>query len=389
MKKVVIVDAKRSAIGSFGGSLKDVSAVSLGVYVIKNLLHNLNLTNEIDEIIVGQVLDSGEGQSNARQILIKSGISESKSAFNVNKVCGSGMKAIELAYNSIVLGDNDVVIAGGTESMSLSPFLLKDRFGGKFGNKTLIDSLINDGLTCSINQVHMGVTAEAQARKYNINRNDMDEFSLNSHIKASKASKSVFKDEIIPIPIKVKKETVNFETDEFIRHDASLESLAKLRPAFEEGGIVTAGNSSGINDGAAFLVLMSEEKAKNLGLKPLAHIKSFGKTGLDPMLMGLGPVNASLNALKKIGLEIKDIDLIEINEAFAAQSLAVQRELKIDSAKLNVNGGAIALGHPIGASGARIMVTLLHEMQRRNTKFGLASLCIGGGQGIACVVEKD
>lgn len=391
MKKVVIVAAKRSPIGNFGGSLRDVCALDLGTQVLQATLQSINLDpQEVDEVILGQVLQAGNGQNIARQIVLKSKLNQSVPAYTINKVCGSGLKAVELAYQSILLGDNDVVIAGGVENMSQAPYLMKKaRFGYKMGNSELIDSMILDGLWCSINDYHMGQTAENLCKCYGISREEQDEFALSSQQKALKARDSKrFKEEIVPIEICEKKSSKFFENDEFIKEGSSLESLGKLKSAFVKDGSVTAGNSSGINDGACMLVLCSEEKANKLGLKPLVSIEGFGTAGVDPSIMGIGPVEASKKVLKKTGLDLDQIDLIEANEAFASQSIAVNKELKFNPNKLNVNGGAIALGHPIGASGARILVTLIHEMLKRQSAYGLATLCIGGGQGIASVIKS-
>lgn len=391
MKKVVIVAAKRSPIGNFGGSLRDVCALDLGTQVLQATLQSINLEpQEVDEVILGQVLQAGNGQNIARQIVLKSKLNQSVPAYTINKVCGSGLKAVELAYQSILLGDNDVVIAGGVENMSQAPYLMKKaRFGYKMGNSELIDSMILDGLWCSINDYHMGQTAENLCKCYGISREEQDEFALSSQQKALKARDSKrFKEEIVPIEICEKKGSKFFENDEFIKEGSSLESLGRLKSAFVKDGSVTAGNSSGINDGACMLVLCSEEKANKLGLKPLVSIEGFGTAGVDPSIMGIGPVEASKKVLKKTGLDLDQIDLIEANEAFASQSIAVNKELKFNPNKLNVNGGAIALGHPIGASGARILVTLIHEMLKRQSAYGLATLCIGGGQGIASVIKS-
>lgn len=391
MRKVVIVSAKRSAIGSFGGTLKDVSAVKLGVDVLKNSIQSLGIEPDcIDEVILGNVLSAGLGQNVARQILLNSGIKESSTAFTVNHVCGSGLKSVQLGFNSIALGDSDVVVVGGVENMSMAPYLLpKARYGYKMGDGKIVDSMIQDGLTCATNNYHMGITAENLCDKYAISREEQDEFSALSQQKAIQAIKQgKFKDEIVPIKISTRKGEIVFDTDEFPRDGVTKESLAKIRPAFKKDGSVSAGSSSGINDGAAILILMSEEKAKELGLKPLVSIEGFGVSGVDPSIMGIGPIKAVQGVLKKTNLNLDDIDVIEANEAFAAQSIAVDRELHFDKTKLNINGGAIALGHPIGASGARILVTLIHEMQKQKSNLGLATLCIGGGQGIATIVKN-
>lgn len=392
MEKVVIVSALRTAIGSFGGTLKDVPAHEMGSKLIEATVKQLNLdANEVDEVILGNVLQAGQGQNPARIATINGGLNQSTSAMTINKVCGSGLKAVELAYQSILLGDNDIVIAGGMENMSLSPHVLEGgRFGFKMGDQKLKDTMIYDGLTDYFNQYHMGITAENLAEKFSITRDEQDEFALASQEKANKAiAANKFKDEIIPIEIPVRKgEPIVFEVDEFPRAGLTIESLNKLRPAFKKDGTVTAGTSSGINDGAAILCLMSESKAKEKGLDILATIEGFGKSGVDPEIMGIGPVEAVKSVLNKTNIPLEEIDLIESNEAFAAQSLAVGKELNYDFDKVNVNGGAIALGHPIGASGARILVTLLHEMKKRDSKKGLATLCIGGGQGISIIVSR-
>lgn len=391
MKKVVIVSAKRSAIGSFGGTLKDVSPVKLGADVLKESISELGIdANCIDEVILGNVLQAGLGQNTARQILLHSGIKESSTAFSINHVCGSGLKSVQLAYQSIALGNSDVVVAGGVENMSMSPYLLpKARYGLKMGDGSIVDSMIKDGLTCATNDYHMGITAENLAEKYDISKEEQDEFAALSQQKAQKAiAEGKFKDEIVPIKIATRKSEVVFDTDEFPREGVTKEALAKVRPAFKKDGTVSAASSSGINDGAAILILMSEEKAKELGVKPLVSFEGFGTSGVDPAIMGIGPVEAVKKALAQTQLSLRDMDLIEANEAFAAQAIAVDRELKFDKEKLNVNGGAIALGHPIGASGARVLVTLIHEMQKRASTYGLATLCIGGGQGVAAIVKN-
>lgn len=392
MEKVVIVSALRTAIGSFGGTLKDIPAHEMGSKLIEATVKQLNLdANEVDEVILGNVLQAGQGQNPARIATINGGLNQSTSAMTINKVCGSGLKAVELGYQSILLGDNDIVIAGGMENMSLSPHVLEGgRFGFKMGDQKLKDTMIYDGLTDYFNQYHMGITAENLAEKYSIARDEQDEFALASQEKATKAiADNKFKDEIIPIEIPVRKgEPIVFEVDEFPRAGLTIESLNKLRPAFKKDGTVTAGTSSGINDGAAVLCLMTESKAKEKGLDILATIEGFGKSGVDPEIMGIGPVEAVKSVLNKTNIPFEEIDLIESNEAFAAQSLAVGKELNYDFDKVNVNGGAIALGHPIGASGARILVTLLHEMKKRDSKKGLATLCIGGGQGISIIVSR-
>ena len=389
--EAVIVAAVRTAIGSFNGSLKNISAPELGAAVIKDALKQAGVKPEqVDEIIMGNVLQAGLGQNPARQAAIKAGVPESASSMTINKVCGSGLKAVHLAAQAIIAGDADVVVAGGMENMSQAPYLLKNaRDGFKMGDQKLVDSMISDGLWCAFNDYHMGVTAENLCAKYEIGRGEQDEFAASSQEKAAKAiEEGKFKDEIVPIEIPQRKgDPVVFDTDEYPKKGTTAEKLGGLRPAFKKDGSVTAGNASGINDGAAALVVMSRAKADELGLKPLVVIKGNASAGVDPSIMGIGPVDAVKKALKKSGMTMDQMELIESNEAFAAQSLAVDRELNFNKEILNVNGGAIALGHPIGASGARILVTLIHEMKRRQAKTGLATLCIGGGQGVATVVE--
>ena len=389
--EAVIVAAVRTAIGSFNGSLKNISAPDLGAAVIKDALKQAGVQpDQVDEIIMGNVLQAGLGQNPARQAAIKAGIPESASSMTINKVCGSGLKAVHLAAQAIIAGDADVVVAGGMENMSQAPYLLKNaRDGFKMGDQKLVDSMTSDGLTCAFNDYHMGVTAENLCARYDIGRGEQDEFAASSQEKAVKAiEEGKFKDEIVPIEIPQRKgDPVVFDTDEYPKKGTTAEKLGGLRPAFKKDGSVTAGNASGINDGAAALVVMSRAKAEELGLKPLVVIRANASAGVDPSVMGIGPVDAVKKALNKAGMTMEDMELIEANEAFAAQSLAVDRELKFNKEILNVNGGAIALGHPIGASGARILVTLIHEMQRRQAKKGLATLCIGGGQGVATVVE--
>lgn len=392
MKDVVVVAAKRSAIGGFGGSLKDISAVDLATAVAKDVIDSSKIdASEIDEVILGNVISAGLGQNVARQVQILAGIPETSSALTINKVCGSGLKSVALGVQSILLGDNEVVLAGGTESMSNAPFLLKDqRFGKKMGNTEVVDAMLNDALIDAFEGYHMGVTAENIVEKYKFTRDQQDELAALSQNRAEQAIKSDrFKEEITPIEIPQRKgDPVVFDTDEHPRFGVTAESLGKLRPAFKKDGSVTAGNASGINDGAAIVLLMSKDKAESLGLEPLATIVSYASGGVDPAIMGTGPVPASKKALEKAGLDVKDLDLIEANEAFAAQALSVIEELNFDTEIVNVNGGAIALGHPVGASGARIFVTLLHEMKKRDVKHGLATLCIGGGQGMAVVVKR-
>jgi len=392
MQQAVIVAAARTAIGKFGGSLAKTPAPELGSVVIKELLRRAALTPEqIDEVILGQVLTAGSGQNPARQALIKAGLPVAVPAMTINKVCGSGLKAVMLAAQAIANGDAEVVIAGGQENMSLAPHvLMNSRDGFRMGDAKMIDSMIVDGLWDVYNKYHMGITAENVAKQYGISRGMQDEFAIASQAKAIAAQDvGRFKDEIVAVMLPQRKgDPVAFEADEFINRKSNAEALAGLKPAFDKEGSVTAGNASGINDGAAAVVVMSEAKAKSLGLKPLAKIKAFASSGVDPKIMGMGPVPASRRALEKAGWKPADLDLMEINEAFAAQACAVNKEMGWDTSKINVNGGAIALGHPIGASGCRILVTLLHEMQRRDAKKGLASLCIGGGMGVALAVER-
>lgn len=391
MREVVIASAVRTAIGKFGGSLLPLSAPELGAIVIKEALKRANVPGEkVDEVIFGNVLQAGLGQNPARQASIKAGLPIEVPAFTVNKVCGSGLKCVELAAQSILAGDNDIVVAGGMESMSNAPFVTsgKARWGLRMGDSKLVDVMIKDGLWDAFNNYHMGITSENVAEKFGVTREDQDEVSARSQQRAIAAIKSgAFKDEIVPVTIKTKKGETVFDTDEFPREGTTTEILAKLRPAFKQGGTVTAGNASGLNDGAAALVIMSAEKAQELGIKPMAKILSYASAGVDPAIMGIGPIPASRKALSKAGLEVKDLDLIEANEAFAAQFVEVGRELNFDPDKVNVNGGAIALGHPIGASGARILVTLLYALKNRDKKLGLATLCIGGGIGTSAVVE--
>ncbi|MED3551160.1 acetyl-CoA C-acetyltransferase [Cytobacillus praedii] len=389
--EVVIVSAVRTAIGSFNGSLKDVSAPELGAAAIKNALEKAGLKPEqIDEVILGNVLQAGLGQNPARQAALKAGLPVSVSAMTINKVCGSGLKAVHLATQAIIAGDAEIVVAGGIENMSQAPYILKNaRNGFKMGDQKLIDTMTSDGLTCVFNDYHMGVTAENLCEKYELTREEQDEFAAASQEKAVNAIETGrFKDEIVPVEIPQRKgDPIIFDTDEYPKKGTTAEKLAKLRPAFKKDGSVTAGNASGINDGAAILVVMSRKKADELGIKPLVTIKGNASAGVDPSIMGIGPVQAVKKALEKASVSMEELELIEANEAFAAQSLAVDRELEFNKDILNVNGGAIALGHPIGASGARILVTLIHEMQKRQAKKGLATLCIGGGQGVATVVE--
>lgn len=392
MRDVVIVSAIRTAMGSFGGAYINVSAVDLGVTVVKKVMEKINLDpSQVDELIFGNVLNAGLGQNVARQVAIKAGIPEHVPSFTVNKVCGSGLKSVELAAQAIMLGDADIIIAGGTENMSQAAYVLKNnRWGQRMGDGIIVDSMLSDGLTDAFHNYHMGITAENIVEKFGFTRQQQDELSATSQNRAEAAIKSGrFKDEIVPVVIPQRKgDPIIFDTDEFPKSGITVEKLAALKPAFKKDGTVTAGSSSGINDGAAAVILMSKEKAESLNIKPMATIKSYASAGVSPEIMGCGPIPATKLALKKAGLEIKDLGLIEANEAFAAQALSVITELGLDRNIVNVNGGAIALGHPIGASGARILVTLLYEMERRNVKYGLATLCIGGGQGTALIVER-
>lgn len=391
MDDVVIVAALRTAVGKFGGSLAKVAAADLGASVIRALLEKTGVDPAtISEVIMGQVLTAGVGQNPARQAVIKSGLPDTIPGFTINKVCGSGLKATHLATQAIRCGDADIIIAGGQENMSASPHVLNNsRDGFRMGDAKLVDTMIVDGLWDAFNQYHMGTTAENVAKKYEVSRQDQDAFAMASQNKAEAAQKAGrFKDEIVPLQIPQKKGTVTFDNDEYPKHGTTLESLAALRPAFSKEGTVTAGNASGLNDGAAAVMMMSAKRAEQLGLKPLARIKAYSSAGLDPSIMGMGPVSATRLCLQKAGWTHEDLDLMEINEAFAAQAIAVNRQMGWDTSKINVNGGAIALGHPIGASGCRILVSLLHEMIRRDAKRGLASLCIGGGMGVALAVER-
>lgn len=392
MTDVVIVSAARTAVGKFGGSLARIAAPELGATVVRAVLERAGLKPEqVSEVILGQVLTAGSGQNPARQALIKAGLPTAVPGMTINKVCGSGLKAVMLAANAIIAGDADIVVAGGQENMSAAPHVLPgSRDGFRMGDAKLIDSMIVDGLWDVYNQYHMGVTAENVAKEQNIDRAAQDALALGSQQKAAAAQDAGrFKDEIVPVSIPQKKgDPIQFASDEFINKKTSAEALAGLRPAFDKAGTVTAGNASGLNDGAAAVVVMSAKKAKELGLTPLATIKAFATSGLDPKTMGMGPVPATKKALQRAGWKASDVDLFELNEAFAAQACAVNKALDIDPAKVNVNGGAIAIGHPIGASGARILVTLLHEMQRRGSKKGVAALCIGGGMGVSLAVER-
>lgn len=392
MKEVVIVSAARTAIGNFGGSLAEISAVDLGVIAAKEAIKRAGISPDmIDESIIGNILSAGLGQNMARQIAIKAGVPETSPALTINKLCGSGLRAVSMAAQFIMLGDADIILAGGSENMSQAPYLLeKARYGYKMGHGEIADSLIKDGLTDAFNNYHMGITAENIAEQWHLSREEQDQFALKSQLKTEKAQKEgKFKAEIVPVEIPQRKgNPIIFDTDEFPKHGMTMEKISALRPAFKKEGTVTAANASGINDGAAMLIIMSKEKADELGLKPMAKILAYGNAALDPKIMGYGPVPATKKALAKANLTIADIDLVEANEAFASQSLAVAKDLGLDPNKVNVNGGAIALGHPVGASGARILITLLYEMQRTNAKIGLATLCIGGGQGTALIVEK-
>ena len=389
---VVIVAAGRTAVGTFGGGLSQIPGSSLGAKVIVGLLERSGVKPEqIDEVIMGQTLTGGAGQNPARQAAIEAGLPVSVPALTINKVCGSGLKSVHLGVQAIRCGDANVVIAGGQESMSLAPHVLpKSRVGTKMGDWAMKDSMIVDGLWDAFNQYHMGVTAENIVRKYEIDRGEQDQFAASSQQKAEAAQKAErFKEEIIPVEIPQRKgEPIVFDTDEFPRHGTTAEGLAKLRPAFEKEGTVTPGNASGVNDGAAAVIMMTESTAKKLGLRSMARVVAFASAGVDPAIMGTGPIPASRRCLEKAGWQIDDLDLIEANEAFAAQAISVNQDLGWDTSKVNVNGGAIALGHPIGASGARILVTLLYEMKRRDAHRGLATLCIGGGQGVALAVER-
>ena len=393
MREAVIVSAQRTAIGSFGGAFKNVSAVELGTIAVKGALEKIGLSpEEVDEVILGNVLQAGLGQNVARQVSIHSGIPIEVPSLTINKVCGSGLKAVQLAAQAIMAGEADVIVAGGTENMSQAAYVVPGaRWGMRMGNGTLLDTMVHDGLTDIFNGYHMGITAENIVEEFGLTREQQDELAVSSQNKAEKALLSGrFHDEIIPVRIKQRKgDDVVVDTDEYPRAGTTLEGVSKMKPAFKKDGTVTAASSSGINDGAAILIVMSKEKAESLGLKPLVTIKSSASAGVDPRVMGCGPIPATKKALEKANLTINDMDLIEANEAFAAQAIAVLNELHADMEKVNVNGGAIALGHPIGASGARILVTLIHEMKKRESKYGLATLCIGGGQGISMIVERE
>ncbi|HHX2786655.1 TPA: acetyl-CoA C-acetyltransferase [Staphylococcus aureus] len=391
MTRVVLAAAYRTPIGVFGGAFKDVPAYDLGATLIEHIIKETGLNpSEIDEVIIGNVLQAGQGQNPARIAAMKGGLPETVPAFTVNKVCGSGLKSIQLAYQSIVTGENDIVLAGGMENMSQSPMLVNNsRFGFKMGHQSMVDSMVYDGLTDVFNQYHMGITAENLVEQYGISREEQGTFAVNSQQKAVRAQQNgEFDSEIVPVSIPQRKgEPILVTKDEGVRENVSVEKLSRLRPAFKKDGTVTAGNASGINDGAAMMLVMSEDKAKELNIEPLAVLDGFGSHGVDPSIMGIAPVGAVEKALKRSKKELSDIDVFELNEAFAAQSLAVDRELKLPPEKVNVKGGAIALGHPIGASGARVLVTLLHQLNDE-VETGLTSLCIGGGQAIAAVVSK-
>lgn len=392
MREVVIASAARTPIGSYGGALKDVSAVELGRIAVVEAMNRAGIKPEmVEELIFGTVLQGGLGQNVARQVSIAANIPIEVPSMTLNKVCGSGLRAVSLAAQIIKAGDADIIVAGGCENMSMAPYVAPSvRWGARMGDTKLIDMMVYDGLTDVFNKYHMGITAENIVEQWGLTREELDDFSAKSQQKAEAAIKAgKFKDEIVPVSIPQRKgDPVVFDTDEFPKYGCTAEGLGKLRPAFKKDGVVTAANSSGINDGGAALVVMSKEKADELGIKPLATIKSYASAGVDPTIMGIGPVPSSQKALEKAKLSVKDLDLVEANEAFAAQSVAVGKELGFDADKLNVNGGAIALGHPIGASGARVLITLLYEMQKRDSKYGLATLCIGGGQGTALIVER-
>ena len=391
LQEAVIVSAVRTAIGTYGGGLAEVPATKLGEICIRAALERADLkSSQVEEVIMGNVLQAGLGQNPARQAAIHAELPVAVPAMTINKVCGSGLKAVMLAAQAIKLGDAEIVVAGGMESMSRAPYLLeKARFGYRMGDGQLVDSMIRDGLWDAFNDCHMGITAENICTESHLTREELDAFALESQQRAVHAIETGrFRDEIVPVEVPGRKGPTFFEQDQQPRADTTAEALAKLRPAFKKDGMVTAGNSSGLNDGAAAVVVMSRRKAQELGLKPLATIRSYASAGVDPRIMGMGPVPSTRRALEKARLTVSDLDLVEANEAFAAQSVAVGKELGFERSKLNVNGGAIALGHPIGASGTRVLVTLLYEMQRRNAHYGLATLCIGGGQGVAMIVER-
>lgn len=390
MKEIYITHARRTAVGNFMGGLSTLPAPRLGEHVLRALLQDSKIdVNLISEVIMGQVLTGGSGQNPARQTLINSGLPNTISAFTVNKVCGSGLKSVALAAQSILTGDNDIVIAGGQESMSLAPHAMLVRSGLRMGSGTMVDMMMYDGLTDVFSNQPMGITAENVSKQFGITREMQDELSYNSHMKAAAAQGAgKFDQEIVPIDVQLKKELVTVAKDEFIKPATTIEGLSKLRPAFDKEGTVTAGNSSGINDGAAAVIVASAEAVKRHGLQPIARVVSYASSGVDPSIMGIGPIPASRKALERAGWSVGDLDLIEVNEAFAAQSVYVHQQMGWDLGKVNVNGGAIAIGHPIGASGARVLVTLLHEMRRRKARKGLVTLCIGGGMGIAMCLEE-
>jgi len=391
MEDAVIVSAVRTPVGTMGGAFVDVPAPRLGAIAVEEAIRRAGIdAASVDEVLMGNVLQAGLGQNPARQASLGAGLDTGIPTMTVNKVCGSALKTVALAAQAIRCGDATVIVAGGMENMSRAPYLIESgRYGYRLGNGELVDEMIRDGLWCAFDNCHMGITAENVAQEFEVSREDQDSFAANSQRKAGEAMRSGrFKDEIVPVPVQRKKETVLVDTDEHPRPDSTAEVLAKLRPAFNKEGSVTAGNASGINDGAAAVVVMSAAQAREQGLTPLARIRSYASAGVEPRVMGIGPIPASRRAMEKGGVSVKDIDLFELNEAFAAQSVAVGRELAVPEDRLNVNGGAIALGHPIGASGTRILVTLLHEMQKRDSTLGLAGMCIGGGQGIAMVVER-
>ena len=392
MREVVIVSAARTPIGSFGGSLKGVPTRKLGAIAIKGAVERAGIKPEmVDEVIMGAVLQGALGQNVARQMTLDAGLPIETPAMTINKVCGSGLRAVELAAQIIKAGDADVIVAGGAENMSATAYAMPTaRWGARMNNTQMVDMMVNDGLWDAFNGYHMGITAENVAEQWGITREELDEFSVISQNRAEAAIKAgKFKDEIVPVEIPQKKgDPIIFDTDEFPKFGTTMDKVAKLKPAFKKDGIVTAANASGINDAGAAVVVMSKEKADELGIKPLCTIKSYASAGVDPSIMGVGPIPASQKALAKAGLTIEDIDLVEANEAFAAQSLAVRKDLKLDPEKTNVNGGAIAIGHPIGASGCRILITLIYEMMKRDSKYGLATLCIGGGMGTALIVER-
>lgn len=392
MREVVIASAVRTPVGAFGGTLKDMTPMAMGGLVIKEALNRAGVSPElVDEVVFGSVLQAGYGQGVARQAMILAGLPETVPASTVNMICGSGLKTVSMAALSIMAGQNDIVIAGGTENMSMAPYLLKSaRWGQRMGNGELYDVMVKDGLWCAFNDYHMGITAENIAERYQITREEQDRFAAGSQQKAAAARDAGrFSDEIVAVPIPQRKgDPILFATDEYIKAETTFEGISKLKPAFKKDGTVTAANASGINDGAAALMLMSREKAEELGVTPLAIIAGFGSAGVDPAVMGLGPIPAVNKALKNANMQISDLELVEANEAFAAQAIAVVRDLEINPEIVNVNGGAIAIGHPIGASGARILVSLLHEMKKRDAKTGLATLCIGGGMGEALIVKR-